>query len=228
MIKWKLKQSEIITWFYKTPLQIWWILFSNAIILKNQRRVEHWIRHWTLKANEHRPFLTFWIKVRSDLMLNTIAVYLCTFFSFPNALCPRDKACLKQLRVRTSITLYLLTPLSTGSTSYLSAILYPSWHHRLLLWSQIHIKIFKKETKLYHFYYIKVRFQKRKNLSKNIKNIFAAIHNEILSDSGWRKENFTEISQMSLFIILNLTYLWGRNRMKFSVEFILNYLIWNG
>lgn len=47
-----------------------------------------------------------------------------------------------------------------------------------------------------------------KELSKNIKNTFAANHNGILLDSEWKKENFTEIrSQMSLFIILNLTYL---------------------
>lgn len=71
--------------------------------------------------------------------------------------------------------------------------------------------------------------KREKKEKKYIKNIFAVYLNEIPSDSEWKKENFTEIrSQMSLFIILNLTYLWGRNRMKFSVEFILNYLIWNG
>lgn len=62
-----------------------------------------------------------------------------------------------------------------------------------------------------------------------MKDISAAYQNKIPVASKQEKENFPEIKrQMSLFIILDLTYLWSRNRMKFSVEFILNYLIWNG
>lgn len=82
---------------------------------------------------------------------------------------------------------------------------------------------FKTEPTLDHL--ILLNFNQRRKTSER-GNIFTANHIPLQTASG---ANFTEIRrQMSLFIISDLTYLWGRNRMKFSVEFILNYLIWNG
>lgn len=62
----------------------------------------------------------------SPLLLNSnVYMYFCSFL---HALPPQS---LKQLRATTSLTLYLLTPLNTGLTFYLTAILYPSWQATL-------------------------------------------------------------------------------------------------
>lgn len=149
------------------------------------------------------------------------------FRTFPHALCPRDKSCLKQLRVRTSKT-NISYPHSAQGQRLISLPFY-ILHDTTA--SSFEVKSTSRffRRKQNRIISSTSKLDRKKSLSSNIKNISAAHHNEILSDSKWKKENFTEIrSQMSLFIILNLTYLWGRNRMKFSVEFILNYLIWNG